>query len=1251
METLACAFVDHLIDSRYVGPSVPNSVGLTKRNLMNIYNLVFIPHYARDSGRALDQYVSAEDLLTFMTSATPPLLSLAGDQVSAFPRHNIRLPVTRSSGGNGVRLSSAQAEAIRRMRLGHRPGITLVAGGQPGQDSGNLGALVNSVTRASANFVLLYGSQEAEAGSSELVTFPGFRSNATDIQPRLQLLVHNKLSVERLRVGSTELGCSIWVLVTEAGLLLDERGVRRDRLTLLGCVGRLGQGHEQILAAHVRELTARYGGRDIDVMLVMVAEARAVDINLVNNILGFPTSNIGGAVLTLVARDGVRYDIDEGDAICTLKVDKRYCPILDVGFRTSAELEAHKRTSKYNRARLYKYYQSCKAELLKSPHNLGLELEVIDADSGVEVGEGTETGVVTIIAKPNEAKKFKIKLRNIRAPEGDENRYPDQPKGIILDRFGMPKEDSVFQLSDEKGLINGTKLRLKHDKKLKVSVRASCGQIGHYRVPVIVGFYHEVHSDMQRDADGDMCHVLSHMAMELLLKVQTDEIRELRPVAPYREVRRARRWNVRGGRVQGHRLENDRSGDRLEMRLALDQYFINKTRGRLIYTNFQDCDSNNLEEKREYDKCLELFEMDLAPRNYMDKWHLLLHCEEKQLENDIRHYDMEGVTLNRSSNLFSLEVPGLEENRPSVMKGDRIFVRSSSDPQEREFEGFVHQIQERNVLIGFGGPFRQLHVRNMRFDVRFTLSRFPLRNMHRAVSLATDNLLRTLFPTVEMLPATQTALPQIRCYNQLIERNEKQLMAVKHIVAGSAGSVPYVVFGPPGTGKTVTIVEAIKQVAKLSGGCRILATAPSNTAADLLTERLMGHIVKRDILRMHAPSRLQNSIPARVKEVSNIAGDRYSFPRMEDLQGFKVIVTTLVTAGRLASAQFPPDHFTHIFIDEAGQAQEPETAIAMTGLLRGARGRVVMAGDPKQLGPVIRSSLAVRHGLNISLLERLMDLSMYQMQSQFEEYGGYDQRCITKLVKNFRSHHELLTVPKQLFYNNELEACADPMVTESCLVFDGLPTEAKRNKVPMIFHGVIGQDLKEESSPSFFNPEEVAIVVDYVKKLLQMRTNRIQAKEIGVITPYRRQVQKMRQLLRKNNLQEVTVGSTEEFQGQERKVIIVSTVRSSPEYVSTDNQYKLGFLKNPKRFNVAITRAKALLVVVGNPHILSQDADWCALLDWAVGRGCYTGAPYARETDGDMDRIEARLRRLLDEDGEGVSRMTQLEEPAWRSDQ
>ena len=88
----------------------------------------------------------------------------------------------------------------------------------------------------------------------------------------------------------------------------------------------------------------------------------------------------------------------------------------------------------------------------------------------------------------------------------------------------------------------------------------------------------------------------------------------------------------------------------------------------------------------------------------------------------------------------------------------------------------------------------------------------------------------------------------------------------------------------------------------------------------------------------------------------------------------------------------------------------------------GSAASLVMAGDPKQLGPVIRSVIAGKHGLNISLLERLMEtVGIYAR----DVTGQYDSRCITKLVKNFRSHPELLTVPKQLFYNNELEACAD----------------------------------------------------------------------------------------------------------------------------------------------------------------------------------------------------------------------------------
>ena len=232
-------------------------------------------------------------------------------------------------------------------------------------------------------------------------------------------------------------------------------------------------------------------------------------------------------------------------------------------------------------------------------------------------------------------------------------------------------------------------------------------------------------------------------------------------------------------------------------------------------------------------------------------------------------------------------------------------------------------------------------------------------------------------------------LPDIRCFNQLVERNEKQLSAVKNILAGTSGQCPYIVFGPPGTGKTVTLVEAVKQVSRSVSGCHIICTAPSNTACDLLTDRLLAHINKRDIYRLNAPSRFISHIPAKVREVSNIDRDRLVFPAMEELSKYKIIVTTLVTAGRLVSAQFPDNHFTHVFMDEAGQAMEPETLIALSGLLS-SQTRLIMAGDPKQLGPVIRSDLAKRHGLNISLLERLMGLEMYNMDGS----GQYDQRCV-----------------------------------------------------------------------------------------------------------------------------------------------------------------------------------------------------------------------------------------------------------------
>ena len=178
-----------------------------------------------------------------------------------------------------------------------------------------------------------------------------------------------------------------------------------------------------------------------------------------------------------------------------------------------------------------------------------------------------------------------------------------------------------------------------------------------------------------------------------------------------------------------------------------------------------------------------------------------------------------------------------------------------------------------------------------------------------------------------------------------------------------------------------------------------------------------------------------------------------------------------------------------------------------------------------------------------------------------------------------------MELPARLFYSGELQSFADPSLVTSCLQFPGLNPSAL-GTTPLLFHGVTGQDVREAGSPSFFNPEEIFIVVNYAEQLI--KSGGVDEDDIGIITPYRRQVQKLIWRLGERNMQDVMVGTTEEFQGQERKVIILSTVRSSPEYVSLDRKHRLGFLADAKRFNVSITRSRALLIIVGNPFILSQ---------------------------------------------------------------
>lgn len=232
-----------------------------------------------------------------------------------------------------------------------------------------------------------------------------------------------------------------------------------------------------------------------------------------------------------------------------------------------------------------------------------------------------------------------------------------------------------------------------------------------------------------------------------------------------------------------------------------------------------------------------------------------------------------------------------------------------------------------------------------------------------------------------------------------------------------------------------------------------------------------------------------------------------------------------------------------------------------------------------------------------------MDSAVYASTSPFRG------QIFVKLVDNYRSHPAILKYPNEHFYDGELVPCAHKFVTHSLIDWPEWP----KSGFPVMFCAVRGRDQREDSSPSYFNTSELTVVKRYVKQLRQIPD--LNDDDIGVISPYAAQVRKLRQVI---TSEDIMVGSTEQFQGQERRsvlggcrpsytnahetktlilvhsnsVIIISTVRSSRDQLRSDKRFSLGFLGSPKRFNVAVTRACAGLIVVGDPDILSLDPMW-----------------------------------------------------------
>jgi regulator of nonsense transcripts 1 len=424
--------------------------------------------------------------------------------------------------------------------------------------------------------------------------------------------------------------------------------------------------------------------------------------------------------------------------------------------------------------------------------------------------------------------------------------------------------------------------------------------------------------------------------------------------------------------------------------------------------------------------------------------------------------------------------------------------------------------------------------------------------------------------------------------------NESQMEAVAAVLQRPLSLIQ----GPPGTGKTVTSATLVYHLAKQNMG-QVLVTAPSNVAVDQLTEKIAATGLR--VVRLASKTR-----EATTSDVDHLclhvmtpqaAGDEFQkLQRLRDeigelterdqrkyhalrnktereiLQAADVICCTCVGAGDPRLKRF---RFRQVLLDEATQAIEAE---ALIPIVMGAK-QLVFVGDHCQLGPVVMYKPAAKAGLTQSLFERLVLTGNRPIRLQVQ----------------YRMHPALSEFPSNMFYEGSLQNG----VTEADRQLLTLPGYAGKEDFPwpvpgkpMFFYSIMGMEEISASGTSYLNRTEASHVEKIVTHLLRMGVTPAQ---IGVVTPYDGQKKYVSEHMRRAGAlagalyEAIEVASVDAFQGREKDFILVSCVRSS-------ETQGIGFLSDPRRLNVALTRARLGIILLGNPRVLSKNPLWAALL-------------------------------------------------------
>ncbi|OQS00332.1 helicase mov-10-B.1-like [Thraustotheca clavata] len=614
-----------------------------------------------------------------------------------------------------------------------------------------------------------------------------------------------------------------------------------------------------------------------------------------------------------------------------------------------------------------------------------------------------------------------------------------------------------------------------------------------------------------------------------------------------------------------------------------------------------------------------------ALRLYVYKQMNSLRHEEQQMIQDMNGYDCYNTKLkvmrsrvDGDTIAVQLEVPGLRDGRPNLNLRNHVILRvNHPEWSHAEIHGAIVNIVKTTVTIVL--PNTLAHASSLgsynyspeevqelystqKFHVRFTYQRTPYQMVLHALSHMTPSTHKLLHPHYVPFHEIEPPMPkQLKLFNKAL--NKDQFTAVGNILLQSSGDAPFIVFGPPGTGKTVTVIEAILQLLKENPTAKILAVTPSDASADVLANRLRHYLDPSSLFRLNWHFRSTTSLPSALLRFSYIdpGQDIFSLPELDVLEEYRVIVSTACASGILSFAGLPRGHFSNIIVDEACQATEPEVIVPLLFYEEGVH--VTLVGDPKQLGPQARSPVAQSFGLAISLLERLMEKAKGVYDWNIKRNG-----IITMLRCNYRSHPKLLRLPSSLFYENSLVAAGNITKTQSLSTYTSLSFscdtypasirwEGLNNpEFPLVWYGVLGKQHKDLNVSSYTNIAEAFKVLELVEKLLSSKTVTVSTADIAVITPYRLQVIKLRQLLRNRGLNGINIGTVYNFQGQESRIVILSLVRTPTARCPSTTVVPV--LNDPKIFNVGITRSTALLLVVGHPYLNASQPNWKKLLHY-----------------------------------------------------